>query len=117
MSRKKIPDQISVGRSELVPYKKGESSGARHDRRKGHALKNKEELFLWCQQHGIKLTITNHGHHWKFVRGDRLCEWWPSSAKFVVDLNYRKGIHVHDFTQARDQVAKAFGFQAQGTDG
>ncbi len=32
----------------------------------------------------------------------RLVEWWPSSAKLVLNKQWSKGIHCHDWQQARD---------------
>jgi len=53
----------------------------------------------------LQLKISNDGHHWSFYAfnaapGDKqLFEWWPSSAKLVINKQWKKGIHVHDLSQ------------------
>jgi hypothetical protein len=98
---KKYHDVESAGKSKLVPHKKGESRYSRHQRRLVSACKSKEEVEKWCEECGLSLTVTNGGHHWRFTRVDLqvFVEWWPSSAKMVIDKKYDCGIHCHDYTQ------------------
>lgn len=100
MGRNRFKDRKSAGRSEVVPFRKGEQAGDRHRRRL--VVNNwmfAQEAIEWCERRDIVLTITNGGHHWKFVRKELIGEWWPSSAKFVFGKKYKNGIHVHDWTQ------------------
>lgn len=115
MTRKhSIPDKGSVGRSDLVPFKEGEDRGSRHERRKGHANSNVNEVRQWCQERSINFSVTNGGHHWRFVREKTQCEWWPSSAKFVVNQQWKKGLHVHDYKQLMTQLVRNFGNNKTG---
>lgn len=93
-------DRYSAGRSEAVPYKRGESASARHDRRLGAALDSSERMRQWCGEQGVAFDIKNEGHHWIMKKGDRVAEWWPSSAKLVLGRKYGSGIHTHDVEQA-----------------
>jgi hypothetical protein len=106
---KRKPDIASVGRSEHVPFIEGEAGKERHERRRGHALSNRDDVREWCQERSIKFTVTNEGHHWRFVRRGTSCDWWPSTAKFVVGKQYNRGLHVHDFEQLLGQLIRIFG--------
>lgn len=99
----KYTDTSTVGRSSLVPYVEGESPKDRHRRRFDAAnsmISHLQELILGSQEaRGWNLTITNNGHHWKLKRGKKSVEWWPSSAKVVVNHRWQNGTHVHDVQQ------------------
>lgn len=58
------------------------------------------------------MTVTNHGHHWQFRRADIQADWWPSRAKFVINKDFAKGHHVHDWKQAQTQLTIVFGVAA-----
>lgn len=112
MSRKRRwSDVRSVGKSHVVPYDEKEDHRTRHERRLNTNLENQKEVVDFCQQYGIKLSITNGGHHWVFLLGTRKVEWWPSTAKMVADMKYNRGVHVHDFKQAMEQLRKIFGLE------
>ena len=94
------PDKYKKGRSSLVPYIESESWKERHQRRKNHALQNRNNVETWCVKHKWKLFINNEGHHWLFFTEERKqVEWWPSSGKLVIGKQYKSGIHVHDYKQ------------------
>ena len=100
VSRKRsIPDSKSVGRSSIVPYRRGEDFRTRHRRRLATSLERETEVRRWCVKHGMTLRITNDGHHWQITDGVFLAEWWPSSAKLVIGKCWHAGIHCHDYTQ------------------
>lgn len=80
-----------------VRYIPGEPWRQRHERRKRAANDCSDRLQNWAQGRGVSLTITNEGHHYQFRRGDHRADWWPSSAKLVLDEQWRNGIHVHDY--------------------
>lgn len=40
--------------------------------------------------------------------GNQVAEWWPSSAKMVLNKNYPNGIHIHDYQQAMAELASFF---------
>ena len=101
-------DIKSVGRSTLIPYDPNETKKERHDRRLRENLANRQKLIDWCGACGIQGFITNEGHHWRFVREKKLAEWWPSSAKLVKQKNWNRGIHVHDYEQAKRLLGEYF---------
>jgi len=97
--RSRYDDVSSLGRSDVVPYRRWEDPAGRHARRLYTNLKYQADVRVWAQRLGIDLKISNEGHHWRLVFGTRVAEWWPSSAKLVLDRNYDSGVHVHDFQQ------------------
>lgn len=48
---------------------------------------------------GLTLDVMNGGQHWKIRKEGFVAEWWPSSAKLVVNKHWQNGIHVHDYKQ------------------
>jgi len=102
------PDTRSVGRSRAVPYIYGESPRARHDRRLEAALGAQSRVRQWCGNAGVTLTIGNENHHWRFVGGNGCADWWPSSAKLVLDQQWDSGIHVHDIDQLLRELKARF---------
>lgn len=108
MARRRIPDSKKCKGSSLVPFNPYELPEERHARRLSHALSFQQEIEKRCTEFGYSVTVTNHGHHWKFTFGRKVMEWWPSSAKLVKQYQYRRGVHTFDFEQAWDQVHKYF---------
>lgn len=101
-------DIRGVGRSKLIPRKQGETPEVRHERRLKANLSMKATLAAWCCERGVSLNTTNGGHHWQF-RGKLLADWWPSSAKLVINTKYDRGLHVHDVTQVMCELEKVLG--------
>ena len=108
MGRKRIRDKTNLGPSKLVPYKAGESPKKRHARRLAVAMSHEKDVRAWCEEKHVSLKIHNGGHHWMFQRGGCLVEWWPSSAKLVVNKQWKKGYHVHDYTQLLPVLASQY---------
>ena len=106
------PDARSAGRSREVPYVYGEEPGARHDRRLRAALESESRVRAWCGNAGVDLSITNEGHHWHFRRGGAAADWWPSSAKLVLDQRWAEGIHIHDTHQLLRELKARFNGEA-----
>jgi len=101
------PDLFSTGRSSRIPYDESETYKRRHARRLAKNLACQEKVVRWCEAHGLQLQITNDGHHWSFYcHGKQLADWWPSSAKFIVNKQWDRSIHVHDWVQLCDQLHK-----------
>ncbi len=96
----KCVDTRNAGRSRIAPYIQGEEPSHRHFRRKRTAEATRADVEAWCRHQGLRLKISNDGHHWQFrnARG-QLAEWWPSSAKLVLLQQYSRGIHCHDWRQ------------------
>lgn len=107
--RDKFEDRSSLGRSDVVPFQRNEGASSRHARRLATNLKCSPEISTWVKSHTIELKITNEGHHWRIIGKGRLAEWWPSSAKLVLDRTYESGIHAHDYKQVMRHLEKAWG--------
>jgi hypothetical protein len=76
-------------------------------------LRHQSVFREWCQQLGLACRITNGGHHWQVTKGSFLAEWWPSSAKLVINKLWHDGIHCHDYKQAFEIIQKACSSQSQ----
>lgn len=109
-----MDDKTRMGRSKIIPYKEGERATERHARRLRENLKHADDLLRWCGENNIAAKILNRGHHWIFSlpSGDAV-EWWPSSAKLVVNKQWGCGIHTHDFEQCRRVIAKHMGIETE----
>lgn len=94
--RYRYRDKSKVG-SRLIKWLPGESASERHKRRLSLALDCRSNCEVFCGAHGIELEIKNDGHHWIFRTSRGVAEWWPSSAKLVLNKRWRNGIHVHDW--------------------
>ncbi len=108
MTRRRKPDATKCTGKNSVGFRQGESWPERHARRLKAALEHRQSVENWCGRNGLELTITNRGQHWVFRKGQRIAEWWPSSAKLVIDQKYGRGIHTHDWAQLLLQLDKAF---------
>ena len=100
MSRKKsIPDRVRAVRSRIVPYQRGEDFRTRHARRLNANLVQEANVRRWCEQRGLTLRITNHGHHWPIAGRSFLAERCAFSAELVIGKKWHDGIHCHDYKQ------------------
>ena len=99
MTRFRYSDREQVGRSDVVPFRHCEPAKARHDRRKRTAEDLGDRILAWCHSRNITLEIKNDFHHWVFTVGQKKAEWWPSTAKLVLNRDYNNGIHAHDWKQ------------------
>lgn len=90
-------DASSLGKSSLAPYRKGEDPKRRHSRRLSTNLNWKNKLLQWAQANGFRAEIKNEGHHWILTNSHIRVEWWPSSAKLVINQEWDKGVHCHDY--------------------
>lgn len=84
---------------QVVQFDPTEHYADRHRRRLSTNLEFEPAVREWCEKHGVDLRVTNEGHHWQFRAGKMIAEWWPSSAKLVLNKHWRRGIHVHDIYQ------------------
>lgn len=60
-----------------------------------------DEFKEHCGKQGYVLRILNEGEHWQVKHGGNCFDWWPRTAKLVINQNWKNGIHVHDHTQLR----------------
>lgn len=104
----KYADVRTAGRSATVPFVEGQEASLRHDRRLCAAMERLAEARARCEAWGVELNVTNGGHHWQFRTRQtyqRQLDWWPSSAKLVIDQQWKRGIHAHDLDQVLKRVA------------
>lgn len=107
MTRHRYDDTRSIGSSRLIPFLPGENAKDRHARRLAENLAARENMEQWCRDRGVCFRVTNRGHHWLFTLPlGEVADWWPSSAKLVWNKQFAKGIHVHDYEQAKKVIGK-----------
>ncbi len=108
MSRRRRDDHRSAGRSALIPFVPGEGASDRHARRLSvNVAEGRPAVEAWCQARGLRLRVNNGGHHWIIDRPGWRAEWWPSSAKLVIQQKWDRGVHVHDWQQALAIIERA----------
>lgn len=102
----KFPDKAkATAKAGLCPYSPAESSAQRHDRRFVVANSTKSLVILsnWAWRNGYVFEVKNDGEHFivRTPAGDHphFAQWWPRSAKLVIDCDWRHGIHCHDAGQ------------------
>ncbi len=98
----KYRDGNGSGRAHVVYYRPNESWQDRHERRLALNLSAENMVRNWADLHEITLTISNEGQHWRFDKGSKVAEWWPSTARLVLHKQYQQGIHCHDYAQLMD---------------
>ncbi|MFH0981850.1 MAG: hypothetical protein V2A79_09955 [Planctomycetota bacterium] len=102
----KYNDTSGCGKSDVVPYRPAETWHERHTRRLASAMLRAAEVHNWCDLHGIRLNVSNGGHHWRFALGPKVAEWWPASAKLVFQRGYHQGTHCHDAVQLLESLRR-----------
>ena len=104
--RNRYGDTSSLGKSNLIPYRKNEDPKSRHYRRLKVNLNWRNDLIQWARANSFRVEVKNEGHHWILVKPEIRVEWWPSSAKLVINQKWDKGIHCHDYKQLIDLLQK-----------
>jgi len=66
---------------------------AGRERRLGRMLAIEAEVTRWAAQRGLTFRMFNDGHHWMFQKPGLAAEWWPSSAKLVLNRDYLRDRH------------------------
>jgi hypothetical protein len=82
-----------------LAYIRGESAAARHKRRLMTNRDNLNRLRAYCGSKGFAFTLIQDGLHWRIEKHGVEIDWFPSTAKFIVNQNWKHGIHVHDISQ------------------
>lgn len=100
-NRRRYKDRLQAEtKAGTVKFKPGESYRKRHARRlQANVTVFADEAMAWSDKHSVSMRISNGNHHWIFSQGSTLVEWWPSSAKCVINKNWKSGIHVHEWPQ------------------
>jgi len=71
-------------------------------------LRYEAQVREWCRGHAFALRISNEGHHWQLNEDKFLAEWWPSSAKLVINKQWNQGRHYHDYRQALEMIERVY---------
>jgi hypothetical protein len=56
-------------------------------------------------ENGFKFRVLNEGQHFQIERGVMVLDWWPRTAKMVVNKKWQQAIHVHDTKQIISYLA------------
>jgi hypothetical protein len=80
---------------------------ARRERRLGRTLDLEPEVARWAAQHGFTLRVLNDGHHWLLQKPGLTAEWWPSSAKRVLNRDYLRDHHAPHWPQVAAAIEQA----------
>ncbi len=79
---------------------RGESAKDRHYRRLQTNKEHQDKFKAWAEaDKNIEYRILNNGEHWQVKTAGKQFDWWPRSAKLIIDCQWKKGIHCHDYTQ------------------
>lgn len=70
----------------------------RRERRLNRNTSAAQQAKIWADQKGFTCRIHNDGHHWIWQKAGLVAEWWPSSAKLVLNRKYDRSFQVHDWT-------------------
>jgi hypothetical protein len=60
----------------------------------------------WAQRNGCTLRVLNGGHHWLFQKTGFAAEWWPSSAKLVINRDYLGDHHAPHWPEVQRVMDK-----------
>ena len=85
----------------------------RRDRRLHRNLDVAAEAQAWAARHGFTLRVLNDGHHWLFQKPGLVAEWWPSSAKLVLNRDYLHDQHAPHWPQVAMLLANSLPARAQ----
>lgn len=87
----------------------------RHARRLVNARKLIPTVIKWTIKVGINLTIKNQDNHWiwETLDGVNRADWWPSSAKLILNRDFTNGIHAHDPGQVARELVKRWGISSR----
>ena len=91
-------------KADSCKFQQGEDAKVRHDRRLQTNLANEENLRNYCKSNGFKFSIHNEGHHWQIRFGKTVLDWYPATAKLIVNKQWKVGIHVHDISQIKSYL-------------
>lgn len=90
--------------AEVSKFQPGEQAKDRHERRLQTNKEYADILRNYCRSNGWRFDIKNEGHHWQMRRGKLILDWYPATAKLIVNQQWKKGIHVHDIGQIKSYL-------------
>jgi hypothetical protein len=98
--RKSYPDVHEAGDSQIINCEPGGTSQALGRYRHLKNLENAPQLRDWASKHGFEFFMKNHDEHWILKGANVTAEWWPRTAKLVLNYSYLNGIQTHDWMQS-----------------
>lgn len=94
--RKRKRDRFKINAKQGQKFGPNDSFRERHKKRKQEANRLHLSAGLAFLHLGAWLKVSNDGHHWSIVKpGGLNWQWWPSTAKLVIDEDWNSGIHIH----------------------
>ena len=84
---------------QIVKRKNGEGWKERHRRRLQLNQERLDKFRKWVVSFGCEFRHLNGGEHWQVKHNGNCFDWWPRSAKLVINQRWKNGVHVHDYTQ------------------
>lgn len=86
----------------------------RRQRRVDRNLDVSREAKARADRRGFTLRVLNEGQHWLFQKPGLVAEWWPSSAKLVLNRDYDHDQHAHHWPQVAARLEAAAGPSGPG---
>lgn len=99
VQRRKKDKTKSAIRTKECQFDHQEKSEDRHQRRLKLAIKHSDRLKGYCNHKGYELKISQEGKHFVINRKRLHIDWYPYSAKMIVNYQNGDGIHVHEVSQ------------------
>jgi hypothetical protein len=100
---------IRRSRSERRILTPEEYKRQRRERRMQRTASLEEQVTAWAEMQGLSLRVLNDGHHWVFQKPGFMAEWWPSSAKLVVNRDYGRDIHAPHWAEVMNALQPVAG--------
>jgi hypothetical protein len=88
----------------------------RLERRLSRTLNLEVEVAGWAAQHGLTLRVLNDGHHWLLQKPGFVAEWWPSSARVVLNRDCLRGRHAPHWAQVAALIHETIAAMPAQTD-
>jgi len=105
--RKRYRDKTKCKDSpEISKFVKGVPYKIRHAQRFLVNENTADQFKEHCKEQGYTFRILNEGEHWQVKYKGDCFDWWPRTAKLVINQNWKNGIHVHDHTQLATIIAR-----------
>ncbi len=100
---------MMVMNDDLFSPEVSEDTSFNRRRRLDYNIAQQNVVRGWTDKNGITMKVTNNGHHWHFRKlhdgHDKLpkykqkttqADWWPSTARFVLQRRYGNDLKVVD---------------------
>lgn len=78
----------------------------RRQKRMNRCLTDSKLFAAFCVAEGYELKIKNEGHHWIIKTKNHVIEWYPSSAKYILDRDYKNIKHIWKVDQLVKKITE-----------